>query len=315
MQKKYFIITGVVILIIVAAAVGARFFSGENAWVCEDGKWLKHGNPTAPMPDGGCEGISGDPVGMKPHYSSDIQQKYATEEKIKVISLKSGDAIESPVEIEGEARGIWYFEGSFPIIIEDEKGNLLGQGNAYAQGEWMTEDFVPFRGVATYNLGDNEKGFVVLRKNNPSDLEEYDESIKIPVGFRAQEQIAIKIFFGKHGADSSMAQCEKVYPVERKILKTPAIGRAALEYLLQGPAENEKKEFFTSINPGVKVNSLEIEDGIAKVDFSKEIEEDAGGSCRVLSIRAQITETLKQFPTVKNVVISVDGRVDDALQP
>jgi spore germination protein GerM len=88
-----------------------------------------------------------------------------------------------------------------------------------------------------------------------------------------------------------------------------------LEYLLQGPAENEKKEFFTSINPGVKVNSLEIEDGIAKVDFSKEIEEDAGGSCRVLSIRAQITETLKQFPTVKNVVISVDGRVDDALQP
>ena len=114
-----------VILIIVAAAVGARFFSGENAWVCEDGKWLKHGNPTAPMPDGGCEGISGDPVGMKPHYSSDIQQKYATEEKIKVISLKSGDAIESPVEIEGEARGIWYFEGSFPIIIEDEKGKFF----------------------------------------------------------------------------------------------------------------------------------------------------------------------------------------------
>jgi len=35
----------------------------------------------------------------------------------------------------------------------------------------------------------------------------------------------------------------------------------------------------------------------------------------VTAIRAQITETLKQFPTVENVVISIDGRTEDILQP
>jgi len=40
-----------------------------------------------------------------------------------------------------------------------------------------------------------------------------------------------------------------------------------------------------------------------------------GGSCRVSAIRAQIIETLKQFSTVKNVVISINGRTEDILQP
>jgi len=33
------------------------------------------------------------------------------------------------------------------------------------------------------------------------------------------------------------------------------------------------------------------------------------------SIRSQIESTLKQFPSVKQVIISVDGRTDDILQP
>jgi spore germination protein GerM len=40
-----------------------------------------------------------------------------------------------------------------------------------------------------------------------------------------------------------------------------------------------------------------------------------GGSCRVTAIRAQITQTLEQFSTIKNVIISVNGSVDEALQP
>jgi spore germination protein GerM len=55
--------------------------------------------------------------------------------------------------------------------------------------------------------------------------------------------------------------------------------------------------------------------GIAKVDFDKQIEYQLGGSCRVSALRSQIEETLKQFPTVHKVIISVDGRIDDALQP
>jgi V8-like Glu-specific endopeptidase len=36
---------------------------------------------------------------------------------------------------------------------------------------------------------------------------------------------------------------------------------------------------------------------------------------RVTAVRAQITETLRQFDTVNNVVISVEGRTEDVLQP
>ena len=39
------------------------------------------------------------------------------------------------------------------------------------------------------------------------------------------------------------------------------------------------------------------------------------GSCRVLAIRAQIESTLKQFPSIKKVVISVNGRTGEVLQP
>ena len=33
------------------------------------------------------------------------------------------------------------------------------------------------------------------------------------------------------------------------------------------------------------------------------------------AIRVQITETLEQFPTVDSVIISIDGRTEDILQP
>jgi len=35
---------------------------------------------------------------------------------------------------------------------------------------------------------------------------------------------------------------------------------------------------------------------------------------RVSAIRAQITETLKQFETVNEVIVSIDSRVEDILQ-
>lgn len=312
MKKRYIVYIVVVAIVILSFLVAARVLSPEDGWICEKGEWVKHGNPSSPAPISGC---GSDPIGMKPKGDTDFQQRYEAQEKIKVTSLKPHDVISSPVEIEGEARGIWYFEGSFPIIIKSEEGDFLGQGIAYAQGEWMTEDFVPFHSVATFDPKGNNSGYVVFKKDNPSDLEEYDESIEIPIKFSLQEQVKVKVFFGKLGTNSSEDNCDKVYPIERNISKTKAVGKASLEQLLMGLNEDEKDEYFTSINSGVRINSLAIENGVARVDFDGKIEEGVGGSCRTSSIRAQITETLKQFPAVKSVIISVEGRIDDALQP
>ena len=98
--------------------------------------------------------------------------------------------------------------------------------------------------------------------------------------------------------------------------KTTLVARAALTQLLVGPTNMEKNAgLFTNINSGVTIQSLTIENGVAKVDFNQQLQERVAGSCKVIAIRAQITETLKQFPSVKSVVISIDGKTEDILQP
>jgi spore germination protein GerM len=138
--------------------------------------------------------------------------------------------------------------------------------------------------------------------------------------FRGKPEIkpeftTVKVFFNNSNLDPEFS-CNKVFPVERQILKTEAVARAALEELLKGPTESEKQEgFLTSINPGVKIQILSIENGIARVDFDKQLEFQVGGSCRVAAISAQIRQTLKQFSTVQEVIVSIDGRTEDILQP
>ncbi len=138
---------------------------------------------------------------------------------------------------------------------------------------------------------------------------------KPPCLFKPAEAIKVKAYFNNDRMDPEFS-CNKVFPAEREIPKTQAVARAALEELLKGATEEEKNQgFFTSINSGVKIQSLSIKDGVAKVDFDEQLEFQMGGSCRVAAIRAQITQTLKQFPTVDSVIISINGRTEDILQP
>ncbi len=125
----------------------------------------------------------------------------------------------------------------------------------------------------------------------------------------------LRIFFNNNKLDPEFS-CNKVFPVERIVLKTQAPARLALELLFEGPTSAEKEQgFFSSIPKGVEIQKLTIENGIAKADFNGALEFQVGGSCWVSAIRSQITQTLKQFPTVDEVLISIDGRTEDILQP
>ncbi len=102
---------------------------------------------------------------------------------IRVISPVAGEKITSPLTVTGEARGTWYFEASFPVKLTDEAGNVLAIAPAQAQGEWMTEEFVPFSVQLTFTPPASEKGFLVLEKDNPSGLPENDDSFSLPIRF------------------------------------------------------------------------------------------------------------------------------------
>jgi len=252
-------------------------------------------------------------------FAEDIGNELEKQDLIRINNPRPNQTIESPLSIEGKARGFWFFEASFPAKLYDEKGNLLGVAIAQAQDEWMTEDFVPFKANLEFSFSITQKGVLVLKKDNPSGLPENADELRIPVAFKqvvAPENIMkVRVYLNNDRMDPEFS-CNKVFPVEREIIKTEAVPRAALEELLKGASEKEEAEgFFTSINPGVKIQKLTIEDGVAKVDFDEQLEFQMGGSCRVAAIRTEITETLKQFPTVQNVIISINDRTEDILQP
>lgn len=93
------------------------------------------------------------------------------------------DTISENFIVEGQARGMWYFEASFPIKLVDSDGNVLMEEPMQAQGDWMTTDFVPFHGEYTVDFGGATSGKLILQKDNPSGLPENDASIEIPVLF------------------------------------------------------------------------------------------------------------------------------------
>jgi hypothetical protein len=103
---------------------------------------------------------------------------------VSVVTPKSNDIIHSPLEISGKARGTWFFEGSFPIEIIDSNGTNLGTGIAHAEGDWMTEAYVPFDATITFiTATSSTHGFILYKKDNPSGLPEHDATIALPVTF------------------------------------------------------------------------------------------------------------------------------------
>jgi hypothetical protein len=124
---------------------------------------------------------------------------------------------------------------------------------------------------------------------------------------------------------------EDVQPVKRRIPKTAAIGAAALDELLWGPFPPNLAGFGTALptpqdvlsylgresdwGPRVTLRQLTIADGVATADFAKEMRAYGGGSLRVMLIHKQIEQTLKQFPTVREVVIAVEGETEAVLEP
>lgn len=234
---------------------------------------------------------------------------------VVVYSPLPNQVVVSPLTVKGKAKGSWFFEASFPIKILDAQGNEIAASHVQALGDWMTPDFVDFEGQIRFISPASGTGTLLLQNDNPSGLPENQKEFRVPIRFDASQTMKVKAFFGNSNLDPQNS-CNKVFPVEREIPKTQATARSALEELLAGPtAKEQSSAYFTSINPGVKINSLTIQNGTAKVDFDEQLEFQVGGSCRVAAIRAQITETLKQFSTVKSVIISINGRTEDILQP
>jgi len=116
-------------------------------------------------------------------FTEDIGNELEKQDIINITSPRPNEIVGSPLVITGSARGMWFFEASFPVRLLDENGDELASGIATAEGEWMTEDFVPFTAELEFLLSGNGKGTLILERDNPSGLPENDDSLIVPVRF------------------------------------------------------------------------------------------------------------------------------------
>lgn len=176
-----------VFLILVVFVVGVRFFGGdEDTWLCDDGQWVSHGNPSAPMPDSGC----------------------------------------------GEAT--------------------------------------------------------------------------------SGEKTTFSVYFGNSKFNANIQDCSLVFPVEREVSKTLAVGQVSLEELFRGPTMEEQKNgytsFFSSVTKDI-LKSIKIDNKIAYVDLKdvRQLIPNASSSCGSAQFLSEMTNTLKQFVSIEKVVFAIEG--------
>lgn len=225
-----------------------------------------------------------------------------------VTSPVNGSIVTSPLVVFGFGRT---FEQSFAWRVRDAAGKVVRSGHAMTAapeigmyGPLRVEIILPAMAERAFSLEVYEPS---AKDGKVTNL------VSVPLTLLTADTTSFEAFY-PNAAKGSGKDCSLVFPVTRTVARTSAVGRAALTALLEGPTAEEKRQgYFTSISPSARLNSLTIGNDKALADFSSGL--NAAGSCRVGSIRSQIERTLQQFPTVGEVVISVDGNVEEALQP
>ena len=130
------------------------------------------------------------------HFVRDIGNELAKADLIRLSSPRPGDTISSPLIIEGEARGFWFFEADFPVILTDWNGLIVAEHFASSTDDWMTENFVPFISTIEFEVPTStvsNRGTLILRKHNASGLPEHDDALEIPVFFEVDSIIHTSI--------------------------------------------------------------------------------------------------------------------------
>jgi hypothetical protein len=193
------------------------------------------------------------------------------------------------------------------VLREDEAGVIIGSI------DWLTEGPPP--------RPNTKQATLRLKAENGSVISQQNVTV-LPFDDPGTQQIKVYWLDG-----------ERVEAVTQVIPRTEGVGKAALEELLWGPGPRVTAfpAFDTALptpaevliyqgrqadwGPRVTLRGLKIENGVATADFSKEMRAYGGGSARVNAIRGQITETLKQFPAVREVRIAIEGQTDGVLEP
>lgn len=167
----------IIIAIVVIGGVVVLFWGKQPSAVASFEECLAAGYPVMESYPRQCRDKAGNV------FVEDIGNELDLTDLIQVDMPRPNDVVKSPLIIKGRARGTWYFEASFPVILRDANHVQLAIKPAQAQGEWMTTEFVPFEVELAFETPATATGTLILQKDNPSGLPENDAELVIPVRF------------------------------------------------------------------------------------------------------------------------------------
>jgi spore germination protein GerM len=126
-----------------------------------------------------------------------------------------------------------------------------------------------------------------------------------PPGVAAAKPVKVTLYF----ADS---QAEKLMPEEREVVQNGAtLEEAVVNELIKGPL---KEGLTKTIPESTKLLSLNVVDGVANVDFSREIQtKHWGGSAGETMTVYSVTNSLAELGGIDKVQLLVEGEKVESL--
>lgn len=129
----------------------------------------------------------------------------------------------------------------------------------------------------------------------------------------AQPQATVlRVYFNNERLAAAPDDCATVFALRREVPKTEAVAAAALRQLFAGPTEAERaagyRSPFSTSTAGL-LKRVFIEHGTAYVDLHdpRALLPGVTSSCGAAEFGTQIERTLRRFPTVRRVILAIDG--------
>ncbi len=116
-------------------------------------------------------------------FTQDIGNELELHDEILISNPRPNQKIASPVSISGKARGNWFFEARFSGRLLDNNNKPIGNVILEASGDWMTQDFVDFKGKLEFPKPTTKRGKLILKNANPSGDPVRDKTLIVPVSF------------------------------------------------------------------------------------------------------------------------------------
>lgn len=138
-------------------------------------------------------------------------------------------------------------------------------------------------------------------------------TVPVHAGGVAAATTTLRVYFNNAQRAATETDCALVFERARQVPRTEAVAAAALRELFAGPTEAERAAGYRSPFSAPTAQLLKrvfIDHGTAYVDLNdmRELLPGATSTCGAAEFQTQIERTLRQFPTVRRVILAIDGQ-------